>query len=84
MVLGAEPQGEAGTKILQQILSHYAEFAGVKERYEVTPGTLVCPRVAANGRKSWIAVNMDGAGGTARVGYENVKLGAYEWRAVAG
>jgi beta-galactosidase len=79
VVLGAQPEGESGRKILNKIVAHYAELAGVQEKYEVTPGTLVCPRTDAKGAKSWVVVNMDGAGGNARVGAEVVKLGAYEW-----
>jgi beta-galactosidase len=84
VVLGAQPEGEAGRQILHKIVAHYAERAGVREQYEVTPGTLVCPRIAANGAKSWIVVNMDGAGGKARVGSDVVELAGYEWRVVAG
>jgi beta-galactosidase len=84
VVLGAQPQGEAGARILEKMVDHYAERAGVTERFQVTPGTLVCPRVTATGARSWIVVNMDGGGGTAQVGREAVKLGAYEWRVVKG
>lgn len=83
VVLGAQPQGEAGEEILKRIVLHYADFAGVKEKCEITPGTLACPRIAANGRKSWIVVNMDGVGGKARVGSEMLELSAYEWRVVS-
>lgn len=79
VVLGAMPQGEAGQTLLRKLLTHYAEKAGVKECYVVTPGTLVCPRVGASGARSWIVVNMDGHGGEARVNGEVVKLEAYEW-----
>jgi beta-galactosidase len=83
VVLGAQPEGESGRRILNKIVAHYAELAGVQEKYEVTPGTLVCPRTDAKGAKSWVVVNMDGAGGNARVGSEGVKVGAYEWRVVS-
>jgi beta-galactosidase len=84
VVMGAQPQGEEGARMLETIIDHYAARAGVKERYQVTPGTLVCPRTRASGAKTWIVVNMDGGGGTARVGGEAVTLGEYEWRVVNG
>jgi beta-galactosidase len=63
VLLGAEPQGDAGEALLRALIDHYARQAGVTERYEVSPGTLVCPRVGAGGRRSWVVVNMDGKGG---------------------
>lgn len=84
VVLGAQPEGEAGENVLKRMIAHYADCAGVKEKYEVAPGTLVCPRVQADGAKSWIVVNMDGCGGTARVGGKAVKVDRYAWQAVRG
>jgi beta-galactosidase len=84
VVFGAQPQGEAGARVLEEIVEHYAKRAGVKARFSVTPGTLVCPRVSAGGAESWVVVNMDGGGGTAEVGGKAVELGAYEWRVING
>jgi beta-galactosidase len=84
VVIGAQPQGEPGRGLLEKIVEHYAVRAGVMERYEVSPGTLVCPRVNAAGKKSWIVVNMDGVGGEARVKGKLVKVAGYEWRGVQG
>ncbi|HWA86098.1 MAG TPA: beta-galactosidase [Opitutus sp.] len=94
VVLGALPEGESGKKLLAAIVSHYAMRAGA-QRFEVTPGTLVCPRVGGRGGKFWIVVNMDGAGGELRptgavrdaltrktVAAGAIKLGRYEWRAL--
>jgi len=82
VVLGAQPQGEAGRAILEKMIGHYAERAKVDEKYDVTRGTLVCPRVGDSGQKFWIVVNMDGQGGEARLGGQPVKLGAYEWQVI--
>jgi beta-galactosidase len=82
VVIGAQPQGESGRALLEKLVEHYAVRAGVMERYEVSPGTLVCPRRDAAGKKSWIVVNMDGAGGEARVNGKLVKVAGYDWRRV--
>lgn len=95
VVLGAQPEGDEGKKLLEALVQHYARQAGITERYEVTSGTMVCPRVTNAGKKLWIVVNMDGAGGevklpgatTDAVSGETIaagplKIGRYEWRAV--
>ena len=90
VVLGAQPQGETGRAILEKIVETYAERAGVKERYEVTPGTVVCPRVDDAGKRSWVVVNMDGEGGDVRLPAEaantakgeKLKVGRFGWKMV--
>jgi len=95
VVLGAEPQGDAGKAMLAKLVTHYAGRASLGSRYTATPGTLVAPRVAADGHRLWIAVNLDGAGGEvqlptaatdalthAALPAGALKLGRYEWRAV--
>jgi len=82
VVLGAQPQGEEGAKMLRAMVDHYAARAGVTRRHEVTRGTVVCPRVAEDGRELWIVVNMDGEGGEARLAGREVKVGRFEWRVV--
>ncbi|MEO6005925.1 MAG: beta-galactosidase [Opitutus sp.] len=82
VVLGAMPEGDEGRELLRKLVSHYATQAGVMERYEVTPGTLVCPRVKTRGGKAWVVVNMNGKGGEATVRGESVKLGPYQWQVV--
>jgi beta-galactosidase len=62
VVLGAQPQGPAGEKLLLALVAKYAAPAEAL-RFEVSPGTLVCPRVTAEGRRLWLVVNLDGKGG---------------------
>ena len=95
VVLGAQPQGDEGKAMLAKLVTHYAGRAALGSRYVATPGTLVAPRVAADGGRLWIVVNMDGAGGEVQLPADaqdavtgaalpgrTLKLGRYEWRAV--
>jgi beta-galactosidase len=94
VVLGAQPEGDEGRKLLAALVAHYADRAGVR-RFEATPGTLVCPRRTDDGSTLWIVVNMDGAGGEVRLASSArdaissapimsgaFKLGRYEWAAL--
>jgi beta-galactosidase len=95
VVMAAQPEGTEGRALLEKIVAHYEDLAGVTERYKVTVGTVVWPRVTEKGDKMWIVVNMDGHGGEVqlpqaaadaisgeRVSGDVLKLGRYEWRAV--
>ena len=62
IMLGSQPQGDAGAELLTKLLAHYATQAGAS-RVNATKGTLVCPRMAQDGRVLWLAINMDGNGG---------------------
>ena len=64
VMLGAQPASEAGRVFLAKLILHYAQLSGVKVRYRASVGTVVCPREMSDGRTAWLAVNMDGAGGT--------------------
>ncbi|HVU25172.1 MAG TPA: beta-galactosidase [Opitutus sp.] len=94
VVLGALPEGAPGRRLLAAVMAHYAAQAGTR-RFEVTPGTVVCPRVNDGGDEFWIVVNMDGAGGELRLprpardaltgealAAGAIKLARYEWRAL--
>ncbi len=95
VVMAAQPEGPDGNALLEKIISHYADLAGVTERYQVSVGTVVWPRVTEKGDKMWIVVNMDGHGGEVRLPQaatdaisgerlpgDALKLGRFEWRAV--
>lgn len=95
VVLGAQPEGEAGEAMLQALVQRYAEQAGIAERYEATDGTIVCPRVTDDGKRLWIVVNLDGEGGRVKVpagatdavsgekiAAGTLSVGRYDWRAV--
>lgn len=62
-MLGSMPAGEAGAAMLERIVRRFADEAGVTQRTDATPGTYVYPREAA-GERLWIAVNLDGVGGS--------------------
>jgi beta-galactosidase len=96
VLIGAQPEGPDGRMLLAKLIAHYAAQAGVKQKFAVTAGTLVCPRVAADGKALWIVQNMDGQGGEAtlpraaadiltgaKLPAGPLKLTRYEWRAVA-
>jgi len=94
VVLGAQPHGEKGLALVRKMISHYAERAGVTQKFEVTPGTIVSPRMTAAGGELWLAVNMDGKGGRlqlpprsieAQTGQSlghSVEIGPYQWQAI--
>ncbi|AVI49117.1 beta-galactosidase [Bacillus licheniformis] len=62
VMLGSMPAGEAGDIMMKKLISHYAEEAGVEQKTDVTPGTVVAPRKGADGLV-WVVINMDGKGG---------------------
>ena len=95
VMLGAMPSGESGLKMLQAMVLHYIlETGATSLKFDVTPGTIVAPR--ENEKNTyWIAVNMDGKGGSisipggckdALTGEElaegKLKLDAYEYRVI--
>jgi beta-galactosidase len=77
VMLGADPQGEAGDKLLLALVNDCATRAGVKLRWSGPAGTLACPRIDAKGATSWIVVNLDGRGGEARTPAGTVKVESY-------
>jgi len=94
VMLGAQPQGDAGEVLLTKLLAHYAVQAGAS-RIAASKGTLVCPRVASDGRLLWLAVNLDGHGGQVELPHSakdalsgavlatgTLKLARYEHRAI--
>jgi beta-galactosidase len=93
VVLGAQPDGAEGRKLLDRIVAHYAGQAKVGLRFAVTPGTLVCPRVTNDGHALWVVINMDGQGGEVTLSRQAtdalsgtavaagaLSVGRYEWR----
>jgi beta-galactosidase len=95
VVLGTMPEGEYGRALLAKLVAHYAARAGIAP-LTASPGTIVCPRVRADGSTFWIAVNLNGQGGEvhlpraatdalsgAALAAGPLKLGRYEWRALA-
>ena len=95
VVLGAQPFGDNAEQFLAAMINYYANKAGITERYHVTSGTIVVPRIDNNGQKFYIVINMDGKGGelTLPNGGKNLvdnraikgnklKLAGYEWRAI--
>lgn len=95
VMLGSMPTGDVGQYLLEALIQHYADDAGVTLRSDVTPGTIVAPR-RAEGYELWIIVNMDGISGSVtipRAGVDvlsgepiatgsKVELGSYEYRVV--
>ncbi|MNJ40588.1 Beta-galactosidase YesZ [compost metagenome] len=64
VMLGSMPSGEDGDRLLHQLIRHYADKAQVALQTDVTPGTIVAPRLGADGQTVWIVVNLDGCGGS--------------------
>ncbi|HYC72645.1 MAG TPA: beta-galactosidase [Opitutaceae bacterium] len=95
VLVGAQPEGPAGRVMLARLVAHYAAQAGVTCRFEVSAGTVVCPRRSEDGRDLWIVQNMDGTGGRVqlpraaadaltdeKLAAGTVEIGPYAWRAV--
>lgn len=95
VVMAAQPDGPDAKALLEKIITHYSNIAGVTERYKTSVGTVIWPRATENGGKMWIIVNMDGHGGEVqlpqpatdalsgeRLPKDALKLGRFEWRAL--
>lgn len=63
VMVGSMPLGEEGNRMLQAMVLHYAAEAGIKEKTDVSQGTVVVPRKGKDGTV-WVVVNMDGNGGS--------------------
>jgi beta-galactosidase len=92
VVLGAQPHGEPGARMVRNIVTHYAARAGAM-MFPSTTGTVVCPRQTSDGHMLWVVVNLNGEGGevhlpvpaTDAVSGANVppgklKITCYAWR----
>ncbi|TRZ38183.1 beta-galactosidase [Niallia circulans] len=66
VMLGSLPTGEAGSKMLTEMIRTYAREAGVAADITTSEGTIAAPR-EQDGRTYWIVVNMDGKGGTVSI-----------------
>ncbi|WP_308366262.1 MULTISPECIES: beta-galactosidase [unclassified Microbulbifer] len=95
VILGAQPHGEQGQTLINNLINHYAGLAGVKERYDAAPGVVVSPRINKKGDKFWIAINMSDQEGTLRlpngvadavsskpIRSSGITLQRYQWRAI--
>ena len=61
VVIGAEALDEKGsTPVLDRLVEHYAERAGLARLVEHPPGLLVAPRVQRDGRRLLVLLNMEG------------------------
>jgi len=63
VMIGSLPTLESGEQMWEQIISHYANEAGITLKAEVSEGTVAIPRHDKDNRY-WVVVNMDGEGGT--------------------
>lgn len=62
VMLGSMPQGQEGELMIEKMIQHYAEEAGVSLKSSTSAGTVAIPREDKQGR-IWFVVNMDGKGG---------------------
>lgn len=61
VMLGSMPEGGQGNLLLEAIIGHYLNEAGIL-KYECTPGTIVIPR-HGDSIDQQVLINMDGEGG---------------------
>ncbi|SFD54011.1 beta-galactosidase [Paenibacillus catalpae] len=66
VMLGSMPAGEDGQRLIEALITHYADEARVTLRSDVTPGTIFAPR-SGDGFEVWVIVNMDGNGGSVTI-----------------
>ncbi len=96
VLLSAHPTGDEGKAFLNEMIEGYAKELRIEPPFEVSEGTVVCPRTDNQGNQLWVAVNMDGKGGrltlprNARdavtgkpLAHSSVTLDPYEWKAVS-
>lgn len=62
VVMGSMPAGEPGAQMIRKMVKHYANETLIKYKYDVSPGTLVIPRISQKYSIMFV-VNMDGNGG---------------------
>ncbi|WP_143873221.1 beta-galactosidase [Catenovulum sediminis] len=95
VVLGAQPHGESAQRFINTLITYYADLSGVTEKYNVSSGTIVAPRLDHNGHKLWVVINMDGQGGRLqipagskdaisgkKITNTELHIAAYDWRVV--
>lgn len=95
VLLSAHPSGDDGKAFIVNLVKGYAQEVNARASFEVTQGTVVCPRVDKQGRPLWVIINMDGQGGSLKLPADcqdaltgqvlkgsTLKLGSYEWRAI--
>ena len=94
LLLGAQPDGDQGRRMLTVLIARAAVQSGIKDLHSATPGTIICPRITGDGHSLWIVVNMDGKGGAVKltkgavdaftsvpIAEGTVKIDRYGWRA---
>jgi beta-galactosidase len=98
VLLSAHPTGDEGKAFMANLIQGYAKELQIAAQLEASLGTVVCPHITKQGKPLWVVINMDGKGGSVKlarntrdavtdkpISGSNIKLKAYEWRAlVAG
>ena len=92
VLLSAHPIGDEGKKFIQELIKKYAGELNITRTFEVTPGTVVCPRVDDQGKQLSVVINMNGEGGSVKLPAAcrdvisgkiisgTLHLKSYEWR----
>ncbi len=81
IMLTTEVAPDAADAVLGTIIAHAYAAAGVQPA-PVSAGTMVAPRVEADGREHWIVVNLDGKGGVVRLPSGEVAVERYGWTVI--
>lgn len=92
VLLSAHPVGAEGKAFIENLITGYAREAQVAAPFNVSAGTVVCPRVDRQGKPLWVVINMNGEGGKLKlpgrtldaIGGKTLSgsldLKGYEWR----
>lgn len=96
ILLSAHPTGDEGRALLNEMIEGYARELQVASPFEVSEGTVVCPRADKQGNQLWVVINMDGQGGQVKLprnardavtgkplGSSSLTLDPYGWRAIS-
>jgi beta-galactosidase len=92
VLLSAHPTGADGKAFVENLIKGYAKEAQMTAPFEVSAGTVVCPRVDRQGKPLWVVINMDGESGRLKLPGKTLdaisgktisstlNLKGYEWR----
>ncbi|MEC1520766.1 beta-galactosidase [Neobacillus niacini] len=73
VMLGSLPVEGAGDLLLQKLVDHYSQEAGITLRTDVSKGTIVAPRHGED-YTVWFIINMDGNGGSVTIPQAGIDL----------
>ena len=62
VTMGSMPAEEEGSLMVRKMVKHYANELDIRQKFDVSSGTVVIPRISQN-EELFFVINMDGEGG---------------------